>query len=316
MVQSDVTRYIATFILYGCSLAAEARTYPLNAESPDVVGHSQSVKSVSNETLTDLALRHRVGIDVLVAANAHIEGSLTAPLPIGTSITLPQQHVLPDIEQVGIVINLPELRLYYFPPDEQEVRVYPVGVGRSGWSTPELKSTLSEKRHKPAWSPPASIRAEAAASGINLPAFFPPGPDNPLGEYALRIGSTDFLIHGTNNPAGVGMRVSHGCIRMYSEDIKELAQLVSLGTPVAIINQPTKWGALGNSSLLEAHHPILEPKTKVRARLAQGFEKAERLAGPETRRILEDHAAALLGQNKLFNGLPHTIPDASSDRLN
>lgn len=222
MFQRDIIRYGTVFFLCACSMASEARTYTLNKEFPDVVGHSRSIKTASDDTLTQIALRHRVGIDVLLAANAHIVSSLTAPLLIGTSVTLPQQHVLPDVEQVGIVINLPELRLYYFPPDKQEVRVYPVGVGRSGWSTPEMKSTLTEKRHKPAWRPPASIRQEAAEAGINLPAFFPPGPDNPLGEYALRIGSTNYLIHGTNNPAGVGMRVSHGCIRMYSEDIKEL----------------------------------------------------------------------------------------------
>jgi L,D-transpeptidase ErfK/SrfK len=165
----------------------------------------------------------------------------------------------------GIILNVPEMRLYYYPPrvkgKPQEVITYPLGVGREGWKTPYLKTKIIEKKANPNWYPPESIRKEHEAAGDPLPKIVKAGPDNPLGAFAMRLGNPDYLIHGTNKPYGVGMRVSHGCIRLYPEDIEALFAEVSLKTPVNIINQPYKVGVKDNVIYIEAH-PFLDEDTE------------------------------------------------------
>jgi L,D-transpeptidase ErfK/SrfK len=180
----------------------------------------------------------------------------------GTLITIPSHYVLPRAQRKGVVLNLPEMRMYYFPPkkagEPAQVQTYPISIGRRDWATPLGMTTITSKKKDPSWRPPESIRREHAEKGDPLPRVVPAGPDNPLGAYAMRLGMPSYLIHGTNKPLGVGMRVSHGCIRMLPEDIEHLFSQLPVGTPVNIVNQPVKAGWYGGKLYLEVHPPLEE----------------------------------------------------------
>jgi L,D-transpeptidase ErfK/SrfK len=183
----------------------------------------------------------------------------------GTMITLPQQYVIPEARREGIVINLAEYRLYYF--SENGVQVYPVGVGTSENPSPLADAKVTMPLESPAWYPPQSIRAEYEASGDFLPRMIPPGPDNPLGTHALLLSEKGYLIHGTNKRFGVGMPVSHGCFRMYNEDISRFVYQVAKGTSVQIVNDPVKMGLSEGEVWLEVHRPHEDYSQQDRDRL-------------------------------------------------
>lgn len=247
---------LAILLLPAVVAAAE---YPMPAEEFDLVGVIRVVKAQPEDTLLDIARRYDVGQEAILHANPGVDRWLPGG---GARVTVPTRHILPAPPHQGLVLNLPEMRIYYFPeagPGERgRVLTYPVGVGRMDWATPLGETKLVAKQKDPAWRPPQSIRAEHAAEGRPLPEVVPPGPDNPLGRHALRLGIPGYLIHGTNKVFGVGMRVSHGCIRMLPEDIEELFDLVPVGTPVRIINQPAKVGWHGGDLYLEVHPPLEE----------------------------------------------------------
>lgn len=247
---------LAILLLPAVVAAAE---YPMPAEEFDLVGVIRVVKAQPEDTLLDIARRYDVGQEAILHANPGVDRWLPGG---GARVTVPTRHILPAPPHQGLVLNLPEMRIYYFPeagPGERSrVLTYPVGVGRMDWATPLGETKLVAKQKDPAWRPPQSIRAEHAAEGRPLPEVVPPGPDNPLGRHALRLGIPGYLIHGTNKVFGVGMRVSHGCIRMLPEDIEELFDLVPVGTPVRIINQPAKVGWHGGDLYLEVHPPLEE----------------------------------------------------------
>jgi L,D-transpeptidase YcfS len=206
--------------------------------------------------MANIAKQDDVGMLALMAANKGGDPFLPRE---GHVLTIPTQLILPDVSHDGIVINLAELRLYYFPPKESVVHVFPVGIGRIGRDTPEMTTSISQKRPNPTWTPPSSIRAEYKAKGIDLPAVVPAGPDNPLGMFALRLayGHGEYLIHGTNKDFGIGMRVSAGCIRMDPNDIEWLFDKVRRGEKVKIINQPVKVALEPDRSVfVEAHEPL------------------------------------------------------------
>lgn len=239
-----------------CSPAA---TYPLPPEGDSVFGELQYVTARYEDTLLDIGRRYGVGYEEMVAANRGVDVWLPGE---GTRVTIPSLFVLPDAPRTGVVINLAEHRLYYFPPakpgETPMVKTYPVSVGRMDWTTPLGLTQIVHKRTRPTWYPPESVRREHAAEGRPLPRAVPPGPDNPLGNYAMRLGIPGgaYLIHGTNRPSGVGMQVTHGCIRMFPEDIEELYHLVPVGTPVRIVHQPTKMGWRAGELYVEVHPPL------------------------------------------------------------
>ena len=223
-----------------------------------VIGSTKIIYADERDTLLDIARNHGFGYQDMKLANVNVDTWLPDD---GQEIVLPSQFILPVASMDGIVLNVPEMRLYYYPPKEkgklQEVFTYPLGVGREGWNTPYIKTIIVEKKVNPNWYPPKSILKEHEEAGDPLPKIVKPGPENPLGNYAMRLGRRDYLIHGTNKPNGIGMRISHGCIRLYPEDIKELFSKVSLKTPVNIINQPYKIGVKNDVIYLEAH-PFLD----------------------------------------------------------
>ncbi len=239
--------------------ALPALTLDLPADGEDLVGTLKHATTRYEDTFSDLARANDLGYNEMLAANPDVDPWLPGA---GTRVVIPTRFILPPGPREGIVINLAELRLYYYPPDSGKVVTYPLGIGREGWSTPEGRSRIRRKQKNPSWRPPKSIRAEAAREGRPLPRVVPPGPDNPLGSHALYLDIPGYLIHGTNKPYGVGMRVSHGCIRLYPEDIRKLYAEVPVGTPVRIINQPYKAGWAGGRLYIEAHAPLSEQRKR------------------------------------------------------
>lgn len=236
---------------------ADATELELSADS-QLVGEPTSITAKYEDTFVSLARTYDLGFEELVRANPGVDPWLPGE---GTQIQLPTQFILPSAPRTGIVINLPELRLYYFPDGEEgRVITHPISIGRMDWGTPLGVTAVQSKVRNPTWYPPQSIREEHAADNRPLPPVVPPGPDNPLGKHALRLGIPGYLIHGTNKPSGVGMRVTHGCIRMFPEDIEALFNDIPVGTPVRIVNQPVKLGRDGSGSTyyVEAHPPLEE----------------------------------------------------------
>lgn len=249
--------WAAALVITGQAAGVSAATFAAPTGT-DVVGELRFVQSRHEDTLSDIARRHSVGFEAIKRANPAVDPWLPGQ---GTWVTVPAEYVLPDAPRTGLVLNLPEMRLYYYPPPrpggEAHVVSYPASIGRLDWSTPLGVTRVAAKVRNPTWYPPASIRKEHAAEGDELPPSVPPGEGNPLGEYALRLARPGYLIHGTNRPYGIGMRVTHGCVRLYPENIAGLFRDVPVGTPVRIVNQPYKAGWRGDALYLEVH-PLLD----------------------------------------------------------
>jgi len=233
--------------------------FPFDPKSTGVLGELQVTQARHEDTLADIARRFNVGYDELTRANPGVDPWLPGE---GTRIVLPTQWVLPDAAPEGIVVNVAAMRLFYFPkPAKNKQRVvitYPIGVGKVGWETPIGTTKIVSKRKNPVWSPPPSVRKEHAEKGDPLPAKVPAGPDNPLGAYAMNLGWPSYLMHGTNKPPGVGMRASHGCIRLYPEDIESLFAMIPVGMQVTVVNQPLLYRWQGNSLYVQSYPPVVE----------------------------------------------------------
>jgi len=242
--------------------SAGAVGYPLPSAGNDLIGEMQLVRASRDETLLDIARIHDVGQEEIRLANPVVDRWLPGE---GEPVIIPSHYILPDARRQGLVLNLPEMRIYHFRAaagsNPGAVDTYPVSIGRMDWKTPLGVTRIIRKQPDPSWHPPESVKQEAAAEGEAVPEMVPPGPDNPLGAYALRLGLPGYLIHGTNKPFGVGMRVTHGCIRLLPEDIAELFERVAVGTPVQILNQPVKTGWQDGVLYVEVHPPLDEDAT-------------------------------------------------------
>lgn len=239
------------------SQAALAVSYTLPPPGSRLIGQNERyIVPDDGKNLESIAAKYNTGILLLLEANNTVDPWLPKP---GTELIIPSQMLLPDTPREGIVINLAELRLYYYPPGQNRVEVYPIGIGQLGRETPEMVTRISQKIPNPTWTPTANIRARSLAQGIKLPAVVPAGPNNPLGRYALRLeqGGGEYLIHGTNVARSVGMRVSSGCIRLRAADIKALFNQTSWGTRVQIVNQPVKYATEPDGRrYVEVHQPL------------------------------------------------------------
>jgi L,D-transpeptidase ErfK/SrfK len=233
------------------SLAAEPAPGASNAERDDIIGTVRMMTTAYEDTMLDIARDNGLGFTELMAVNLGVDPWIPGE---GTRIVLPTAHILPDAPRRGIVVNIAELRLYYYPPDGGPVVTMPIGVGRDGFSTPFGTTKVTRKAERPTWYPTANTRADRP----ELPAVVPPGPDNPLGEYAIYLGWPTYLIHGTNQPWGVGRRVSRGCIRLYPEDIQRLFPMVAVGTPVTVVSQPVKLGWRDNNLFIEVNPSLTQ----------------------------------------------------------
>ena len=254
----------ALLAFVGLSSTANGAAYSLPEEGDQVVGAVVTVRLSYEDTLADVAQRHALGYQELLDANPGIDPWLPGE---GTVVRLPTEYVLPSAPREGLVINVAEYRLYYYPPKLNMVVTYPVGPGRMEFPTPLVSTKITGKLENPSWTPTAAAREEHAEMGDELPHVVPPGPDNPLGKLAMQLALPGYFIHGTNKPFGVGQMVSHGCIRLYDPHIETLVELVPRGTPVHIVNEPFKVGWRGEELYAEVHEDMYtetDPKVLVR----------------------------------------------------
>jgi L,D-transpeptidase ErfK/SrfK len=295
--------------------AASAAQYPLVNEQALMFGETETITSFHDDTLPDLARRYGLGYEEILRANPGVDTWLPGE---GTVIVIPGQRILPPGPREGIVVNLPEHRLYYYPKvkkgETPYVITYPVSIGKMDWQTPLGKTRVIDKRKNPTWSPPDSVRKEHEERGDPLPAVVGAGPDNPLGAYAMRldIHPGAYLIHGTNNPIAVGMAVTHGCIRMYPEDIEALFPLVPVNTPVWLINEPVKVARVDGRVWLEVHPPVDAEGQSVAVDLEGFYALANSALGDQPAAIHWDFVMQAL---KEASGLPQIVglevdPDA------
>jgi len=284
-------------LILGSARHAQATEYTLASPDDAVVGHDQTVETVYEDTLYDLARKYSLGSEELIRVNPGIDPWLPGA---GKRLAVPGRHILPPAPREGIVVNLPEHRLYYYPKPKRGgppvVITYPVSIGKMDWRTPLGLTHVISKQKDPTWYPPESVRKEHVQNGDPLPASVPPGPDNPLGQYRIRlaVGNGTYLIHGTNNPIAVGLAVTHGCIRMYPDDVAALFPLISVGTPVRLINEPVKVAWVDGELLLEAHPPVDAQGQSIEPNLDQFSDLLRTAVGEATTAIHWEYAREVL----------------------
>lgn len=244
---------ILKFILVLVPLFACASIYK-TAPNVNEIGEIKAVVVEKIINIHDLAKKYDLGFDELVHANPQIMHKKT--IEPGSVIVLPTRFILPESPHKGIVINLPEKRMYLYK--KNSIYTFPVGIGRQGWATPEGTLKVIEKKKNPHWFVPKAVLEVQKSNGVNLPKVMDPGPDNPLGKFAIRLSKRNYLIHGTNDTTGVGKRSSAGCIRMYPKDIAQVYKLVYQKMPVYIVNQPFKIRKLNGDWFIESHAPLIE----------------------------------------------------------
>ena len=278
---------------------ARASVYALSTANDTVVGQDKAYETVYEDTLYDLARKFSLGSEELIRVNPSVDPWLPGA---ARKLVVPDRHILPPGPHEGIVVNLPEHRLYYFPKPKRgeplTVITYPVSIGKMDWRTPLGLTHVISKQKDPIWFPPESVRKEHADAGDPLPARVPPGPDNPLGAYAMRLaaGNGTYLIHGTNNPIAVGLAVTHGCIRMYPDDVAALFPMIPVGTPVRLINEPVKVAWVDGELLLEAHPPVDAQGQSFEPVIDQFAELLRAAVGETTVAIDWDYAREVLQQ--------------------
>ena len=278
----------------------DANVFVLASPQQSVIGRPQIVFAQAEDTLSYIAREYGLGYDELVAANPGVDPWLPGE---GTPVLLPTQYVLPDVPREGIVLNVAAKRLFWFPEAAEgeplRVYTYPVGIGREGWATPTGSAQVVAKAIDPVWYVPWSVQQEHAAAGDPLPPTVPPGPDNPLGRHVLQLDMPGYLIHGTNKPYGVGMRVSHGCVRLYPENIEALYAMVGVGVPVTIVNEPYLVGALDGHLYFEGHAPLADdtvaPGTRLENTFAAAASRTPSFGGEEQQNRARAIASAALG---------------------
>ena len=304
-----INKPLAALVLYfaGASTCALATVYELPADGSALVGTDSRIRLSGQERLFDVARRYGLGYPEIVRANPGANIWLPGE---GQEILLPVRRILPSTPHEGIVVNLPEHRLYYYPkprPGEKRVVVtYPVSIGRMDWHSPLGETRIIAKERHPNWYPPESVRAEHAARGDPLPKVVPPGPKNPLGEYKMRlaVGDGTYEIHGTNNPVAVGLAVTHGCIRMYPEDVAALFASVPVGTQVWLINEPVKITYVEGKLLMEVHPPIDGEGQTAEVNLEVMSQKLRRALKQDTAAIHWDFARKAL---ETATGVPTVV---------
>ena len=252
----------------------------------DVVGTVQITIARQQDTLLDIARRFNVGFNEIADANPGVDIWIPGA---GTRVVVPTQFVLPAAPRTGIVIDVAALRLYYYPRrrpgDPLTVYTYPIGIGKAGWTTPEGVTRVTMRVRNPVWRPSLALRRDHYKdTGVEYAAVVAAGPDNPLGKYEFRLGWPTYLIHGTNQPYGIGLRSSHGCVRLYPEDIEKLFRMVPVGTPVRVVNQPFLFGWRDHQLYLQAY-PVLKDDRRDWRREQQRL--LTRLLSPRLRRDLQ-----------------------------
>jgi L,D-transpeptidase ErfK/SrfK len=308
--------YIA-LLLTTASTCCRATSYEITSPGQRVFGEDQSVQTVYEDTLYDLARQYSLGSEELIRVNPKIDPWIPGA---DKTVFIPGRHILPTGPHTGIVINIAEHRLYYYPKPQrhmpQQVITYPISIGKMDWRTPLGLTHVIAKQKDPWWHPTKSVRDEHAKDGDILPAAVPPGPDNPLGTRAMRLaaGNGTYLIHGTNNPIAVGLAVTHGCIRMYPEDVEALYPRVPVGTEVRIVNEPVKVAWVNGELMVEVHPPVDAQGQSYEPDVDKFSELLKQAVGKSVVAIHWDYAREVLGRADgvlATVGLEAQLPDAS-----
>jgi len=266
---------VASICLSGAlvSQVSQAEIFTAN-QGTDVVGQNLTINTTYADSFHSLADRYNIPYDVLVRANPRISPTLPGD---GTKVFIPGQVVLPNVSHKGIIVNPPERRIYYFYGNN--VAIFPIAVGAPESPTPTLQTRVTSKAINPTWNVPDEIYEEHIQKNDPIPRVVPPGPENPLGDRAFKLAGTLTMIHGTNGPTSIGKRLSHGCIRLYPQDIRTLYSMVPVGTTVNLVNEPFKVGWLGGQLYLQASAPLQEANPGLQANMS----KVRNLIAQETR---------------------------------
>ncbi len=312
-----ISSWLVVLLVSSLSLVrpAAAERFPLAEDGSNVVGHLQGLVASQADSFVEIGRRFNVGYEELKLANPGVDPWIPGE---GTLVVIPSRYVLPDAPRTGIVLNLAEMRLYYYPEPEdggppREVITHPVSIGQVGWDTPLGTTSVVMKLTDPAWYPSASIRAAAEAEGNPLPAVVPPGPDNPLGRHALGLGFRGYFIHATNKPDGLGMRVSRGCVRMYPEDIARLFADLPVGTPVNIVNQAIKTGWRDGVLFMEAHPGNAELELGGRPSATDAVRRVVASTSGEQAKLVRWERVAAVAET--LTGIPYAVSNASNVQL-
>ncbi len=293
---------LAASILFSfTTIKIYATEFALPAGNNNVIGSIQFANALNGDTPASFAERYDVGLNAVVAANPG-----TTERAIGASyLKVPTAYILPALPYSGIVVNLPEMRLYYYPPGSDSVMTFPIGIGKMGNNIPIRNTSIIRKKVNPTWIPGPDVRAYNEDQGIDLPRTMGPGPDNPLGPYAIYLGIPSFLIHSTIFPESIGRRASFGCIRMNETDIKQFFPLVTPGTHVAIINMPYKAGWFGKKLYFEAHQPLEEESDQFNATKDGAITVVQRILPKGVMTMVDWQLVAHLAEEP--DGLPHEV---------
>ncbi len=294
---------VSDVVAESAALSPAVNAWDLPDEDQSVVGKTSIYSARYEDTLLDIARRAGMGLEEIKLANPGVDLWIPGE---GTPVQLPLHFVLPNAPRRGLVINVPEMRIYHYSKDGKSVRTFPISIGRVGWETPLGKTTVVRKKANPNWYPPKSIREEHAAQGRVLPKVVRAGPDNPLGSHAIYLGLPAYLIHGTNRPFSIGMRVSHGCIRLYPEDISELYALAKPEMPVNLVHQRVKMGWRGDRLYMEVHPVAKIDEAEAKPDLSEAVEALHRLL-PEGMAYLEVDWDLVKRTLILANGAPVSI---------
>jgi L,D-transpeptidase ErfK/SrfK len=283
------------------SAHAFATTYHLPAAQESLVGGIQVTSAQEGDNVVTVAKKYDIGFNAMEKANPQLD--LARAFQPGTVVKIPSQHLLPNQTRRGIVINLPEMRMYYYPAGSNQVLTYPIGIGKIGKTIPIKLTSITRKTKNPVWIPPQDIREFNLKQGIVLPRIMPAGPDNPLGPYAIYTGIPTYLIHSTIFPESVGKRASFGCIRMYESDIENFFPSITKGIQVAIINSPVKVGWQDDQLFIEAHEPLQEHPSSDATVAGMTHLVANTASSPDI--LVDWQLISYLAENK--DGVPHQV---------
>lgn len=300
---SKKTIHLFTLLLLLLASQVYAKNFPLPAGNDSLIGQVQYTNTNPGDTTTSVSERYNVGLNSIVEANSGVNER--SQFANGTPLKIATRFMLPPGARKGIVINLPEMRLYYYPAGTNQVMTFPIGIGRISKTIPIRKTVIARKTTNPTWTPPEDIRQFNAEQGIQLPRVMPPGPDNPLGPYGIYLGIPTYLIHSTIFPESIGRRASFGCIRMNESDIKQFYPIVRPGTPVEIIDMPYKVAWNNHSLYLEAHTPLQERSNENSSSMGGIVKSIEENLPHNQITLVNWQLVSYLAEQP--DGIPHTI---------
>lgn len=290
-------------LLLAASTNLFADVYNVPPANQAIIGQVQYETSVLGGSVTRVTQNYDIGYNAIAQANPYID--FTKGLPLGGKLKIPTQHLLPNLPREGIVVNLPEMRMYYYPAGTNKVYTFPIGIGKIGKTIPLAQAIVTKKVENPVWVPPDDIRQFNLAQGVVVPQIMPAGPDNPLGPYAIYMSVPTFLIHSTIFPESIGKRASFGCIRMYESDIKKFFPTVTPKIPVAIVNAPTKFGWQNDKLYVEAHTPMEELNDASDSNLPGMVHMLTTASNSEQPAFIDWQAVSYVSQTR--DGLPHEV---------